>query len=520
MAAQFAAMGGLMKQFIQKISAFTASAVIAVCSTASGAVIGAETAENQTYTVHFDLSEDGISIIPDKNGDIAEITDITKNGSGTIFIPDAELEKEGYIFSGWTEDDVKGYEIGDVFKVTDHDVTLHPVWVDENDTNFHVITYRVEWDGQIDTDAEKYVPPVKKQAGRFVKISSYSFPRDGYKQRGWTDGTNEFAGDEYMIVHDEDITLRPNLKKLYNLRYSVGDADRISGITELVFEIAEGERTNLQSTDRFSRNGFKVSGWHCENNGLDYKAIAEFIMPSEDVLITPIWSPTLYTINFKPTNNSSDFIKVKGYTDTAIVAPECTYVKDGYTFNGWTRNDIVIQPGEEYVIEGAAPGMGISFTAVWTEGDSEQTTSTTSAETTTTTTVTSATTTAETTTSASSTETSTTASASSTTTTAASTTSTTVSSETTTTTAKTISYGDANCDGDIDMSDAVLIMQALANPDKYDVNGTSETHITAEGRLNADVDKQSEGLTVQDALTIQEYLLGIVKTFPVTADNK
>ena len=33
-------------------------------------------------------------------------------------------------------------------------------------------------------------------------------------------------------------------------------------------------------------------------------------------------------------------------------------------------------------------------------------------------------------------------------------------------------YGDANCDGIVDMSDAVLIMQSLANPNKYGVNGT------------------------------------------------
>ena len=38
--------------------------------------------------------------------------------------------------------------------------------------------------------------------------------------------------------------------------------------------------------------------------------------------------------------------------------------------------------------------------------------------------------------------------------------------------------GDANCDGTVDMSDAVLIMQALANPDKYGVKGTDSQHIT------------------------------------------
>jgi mannan endo-1,4-beta-mannosidase len=73
-------------------------------------------------------------------------------------------------------------------------------------------------------------------------------------------------------------------------------------------------------------------------------------------------------------------------------------------------------------------------------------------------------------------------------------------------------YGDANCDDTVDMSDAVLIMQALANPNKYGINGTDERHITEEGAELADVDKTSEGLTANDALRIQEFLLNKITT--------
>ena len=66
--------------------------------------------------------------------------------------------------------------------------------------------------------------------------------------------------------------------------------------------------------------------------------------------------------------------------------------------------------------------------------------------------------------------------------------------------------GDVNCDGAVDMADAVLIMQALANPDKYGINGTAENHLTEKGRLNGDFN--GDGLTVGDALTIQKKLLG------------
>ncbi len=66
--------------------------------------------------------------------------------------------------------------------------------------------------------------------------------------------------------------------------------------------------------------------------------------------------------------------------------------------------------------------------------------------------------------------------------------------------------GDANGDGEVDMSDAVLIMQAMANPNKYGINGTDPRHISENGFRHADVD--GNGLTVNDAQRIQLYLLG------------
>jgi mannan endo-1,4-beta-mannosidase len=79
------------------------------------------------------------------------------------------------------------------------------------------------------------------------------------------------------------------------------------------------------------------------------------------------------------------------------------------------------------------------------------------------------------------------------------------------TSSKDFKMGDVNCDGTEDMSDVVLLMQSLANPDKYGANGTDKNHITAQGQLNGDADKTSNGLTSNDALEIQRYLLGLAK---------
>ena len=75
-------------------------------------------------------------------------------------------------------------------------------------------------------------------------------------------------------------------------------------------------------------------------------------------------------------------------------------------------------------------------------------------------------------------------------------------------------YGDANCDGSIDMGDAVLIMQSLANPNKYGVNGSDELHITSKGLANADVSDIGDGVTTGDAQAIQAFLLHTIDKLP------
>ena len=140
-----------------------------------------------------------------------------------------------------------------------------------------------------------------------------------------------------------------------------------------------------------------------------------------------------------------------------------------------------------------------------TAADPVRTTIASGGKTTTTTTTTSATTTTT----------------SSATTTSGSTTTTTVSTPdnvtTTTTTApsdmpEVKKYGDANDDEGIDMGDVVIIMQALANPNKYGMEGSDDHHITKQGWVNADIKGTSAGVTTDDALAVQEYLLGKRKT--------
>lgn len=67
-------------------------------------------------------------------------------------------------------------------------------------------------------------------------------------------------------------------------------------------------------------------------------------------------------------------------------------------------------------------------------------------------------------------------------------------------------YGDVNDDGVVDIADATLILQHIGNGDKY--------ALTDEGKINADVYEAGGGITAMDALAIQKYDAGVLKSLP------
>jgi len=69
--------------------------------------------------------------------------------------------------------------------------------------------------------------------------------------------------------------------------------------------------------------------------------------------------------------------------------------------------------------------------------------------------------------------------------------------------------GDANCDGKVNLGDAIIIMQSISNPSKYS--------LTEQGKINGDVAGNSDGITVLDAQFIQRYCLGLVELPPAVS---
>ncbi|MBQ9809046.1 MAG: glycoside hydrolase family 9 protein [Ruminococcus sp.] len=106
-------------------------------------------------------------------------------------------------------------------------------------------------------------------------------------------------------------------------------------------------------------------------------------------------------------------------------------------------------------------------------------------------------------------------------TTTTATTTSTVTTTTTTTTTPSRVWGDADEDDEVKMNDVVLVMQSMSNQDKYGLNGSDKDHITERGQANANVyENATSGITVQDALMIQKFLLELVPTLDPALSGK
>lgn len=446
-----------MKNLLTRFTAVTSLCVIALCNTAIP-VSAEDVVEVNDITISFDCSEDGV-IVDDEYKDLLE--PIQTSPKSSITIPEAFPKREGYFFTGWTYDGIHAYTYGDAFRSPDgNDVALKPIWgLDVKEKVKYNFRYEVEQNGEI-IDTSKELPDKELFAGQVVKISTMSYAYDDFAQFSWiVDGT-EMRGNEKFVMPEHDVTITPAWKKRYKISYTVGDVDRVVGASFQEYVQPEGLSTDLQNNSRFSRCGFIISGWLCDDDNKVYEPMQSYIMPSHDVTFTAVWEPKEYTVVFRQDKNSQNFIKLKGLTDTEITTPEATITQDGKYLAGWKDEDGTVYPvGSQYMIKGAIPGKGISLDAVWEDGEPPLTTTTTT------------TTTTET---ATSTETTT----------------------TTSTGTQATLWGDANVDGKVSLADAVLIMQALSNPDDY--------QLSEEGKTNADVSNHGDGLSPKDALVIQQ----------------
>ena len=315
--------------------------------------------ENKKYYIYFDLSEPNFKY--EENSEKIENI-ITEEQS--IKIPQTKLIKEGFYFNGWTADFIYGYKPGEIFILKQTNTTFFPIFENKSDTTYFRFEYIVEKYGE-KIDVSKELRPTIERENAFIGITQYTYEISNATQHGWTDGINNFFSSDYLIMPRRNVTLYAifhNYRKLY---YSHGDVDGIVGNPDPPLVYREGAIIDLAESSRLARKGYKIIGWHCEYDGKDYPIFYRYVLPDADVIMTAIWDPIEYTIVFQTGVSSIPNIRIKAKTNDIIIVPNLEEKREGYIFVGWNvlGNQYIF--GDEMIIEGQMPGIGISGKAIW-----------------------------------------------------------------------------------------------------------------------------------------------------------
>lgn len=347
----------------KSLTAATISAVITLGTVGIYSTTGAVAADDQQlFTLNYNINPEEYDIEEPEL-----LTPVETSSGNYVIMPEISIESGNLLLSGWTYDGFYMYEAGDYFKMPENDVTLEPVWVDIKTTTLYEISYNTVGD-----DYELFNNKYKGGShapGSAVTVTLETIGRSGYTQLGWKYEGHSLRNGDKMIMPDHDVVFEPNWFKYYSVVYYAGDVDKINGSQRLSFDKYETQVFDLADSSRLSRSGYTLSGWLCDLDDKVYKPIEQYPMPSSDVTFTAVWTAKTYVIVFKSNNGKNQTIKVSGETDTAITAPECTFEKSGYKFVGWDYEGTIYNAGEDFIVPGALPGLGISLSAVWVVDD-------------------------------------------------------------------------------------------------------------------------------------------------------
>ncbi len=286
----------------------------------------------------------------------------TNVGYGTTIIPEGAPTKEGYTFSGWSEIPAtmpaKEVTVTGTFTINKYKLTYK---VDGETYKTYAIVYGADITLEAEPEKEGYsfsgwseIPstmPAKDVTitgtftkgqyklvymvdGQTYKTTSIDFgvaispekapEREGYTFSGWS----EIPAT--MPAKDVTITGSFTINK-YKLTYIV------DGKTHKTIEVEYG--TSITAEAEPVKEGYTFSGW----SEIPAK------MPAKDVTVTGSFSINKYTLAYKVDGQIYKTTTV-GYGTTII--PEGTPTKEGYTFSGWSEIPATM-PAKEVIVTGS-----------------------------------------------------------------------------------------------------------------------------------------------------------------------
>ena len=224
--------------------------------------------------------------------------------------------KEGYTFKRWKTDDVT-VKNDRTFTMPENDVRFDA----EFEINKHNVTYYV--------DKKQYGATEEHAVGTDVAVSSTIPTKEGYTFKGWKT-TNVTVINGTFTMPEQDVRFDAEFEKnKYTVTYYV-DGEKYGAEQTYLY----GDPVTLAAKP--TRDGFNFNGWLPEGVALNATGTG-FQMPANDVVIRGTFDANSFYVAY--------------YVDGILYASELyktgenvtirgDLAKDGFTFSGWTRDNV------------------------------------------------------------------------------------------------------------------------------------------------------------------------------------
>ena len=346
------------------------------------------------YIVNYNAN---FGLFPDKAADIENITD-TYATTYSITVDENTFSRANHTFIGWSEtkDGEVIYSANDVLSFSEGgEKTLYAQWIEHDKYNYTVIyngnggTLSDEAISYGDSEnlAETYA------TSHSITVDENTFSREHYSFTGWNteaDGTGTLYTAEEVIA----LTAQNNSKTLYaqwiehnKYDYSVtynanfGEDPATADDEENVFQVYDTSKSISVNENTFVRENYDFLGWALNAEGEVVYQAGEQISFTEggSEELFAVWQEhpkydysVTYNANFGETPATADdeenVFQVYD-TSKSITVDENTFVRENYTFIGWseTKNGEVIYNANDVLsfIEGGEK----TLYAQWIEHD-------------------------------------------------------------------------------------------------------------------------------------------------------
>ena len=192
--------------------------------------------------------------------------------------------------------------------------------------------------------------------------------RTGYTFGGWSgNGTTYSAGQSFTYTGDESITLTAQwTPTTYTATFNANGGS--VNTTSRTFNI-EGALSLPTPT----RTGYTFTGWKVASaagnwkNGDTYSASTSSVAAGKygDVTLTAQWDAVTNAVTYEYAGthypNIPALPTTKYYSYNSSVSVEATPTLTGYTFSGWTTNDVTVSDGKFTM-----PDKTVTFSGYWT----------------------------------------------------------------------------------------------------------------------------------------------------------